>query len=321
MTEQQLLQILISKKFAPKALDVFLTQHSDKRQFFEKQYEKYRDRFTFYIFVKYYYLDLLEERCLQCGKYLKQKQIKDGYKYCSYKCCNNNELKKQKSKQTTLQKYGVQVSTKCPQVLQRVKKTNMQKYGCQFPMQSKKVVEKSKKTCLQKYGAQIATRSQVVKDKIYKTNLQRHGYKMPLCNKDIRNKRTINQKKQFITNFLNDVKKFVVPLFDVDKYNGCSHGQVFKWKCVKCGNQFESKIQTTNHLKENRYVPRCLVCYPYVENCFKSNLENEVIDYINNIYGAEIKENNRIVIQPYQLDVYVESKQIAIEFDGVATVD
>jgi hypothetical protein len=59
---------------------------------------------------------------------------------------------------------------------------------------------------------------------------------MPLCDIEIRSKRTVNQKKQFITSFINDIKSFVIPLFNIEDYNGCSNGEQFKWKCVKCGN-------------------------------------------------------------------------------------
>jgi hypothetical protein len=58
---------------------------------------------------------------------------------------------------------------------------------------------------------------------------------MPLCDKKIREKRTINQKKQFITNFIEDIKSFVIPMFDLEQYDGCSNGEYFKWKCVLCG--------------------------------------------------------------------------------------
>ncbi|MBR4316252.1 MAG: hypothetical protein IKP65_04690 [Alphaproteobacteria bacterium] len=56
-------------------------------------------------------------------------------------------------------------------------------------------------------------------------------------------------------------KDYIIPLFTKDEYEG--YNKIYRWKCMKCGNEFEQKIHTTG-LKIDEYIPRCLHCFPYV---------------------------------------------------------
>ena len=51
----------------------------------------------------------------------------------------------------------------------------------------------------------------------------------------------------------------ISPLFPKEEYTG--YDKTYRWKC-KCGNEFEQKIYTTNHVKECPYLPHCWECYP-----------------------------------------------------------
>ena len=103
-------------------------------------------------------------------------------------------------------------------------------------------------------------------------------------------------------------------MFSYQDYTG--YKQKYKWKCVKCGNQFYSNIYSTGHLDKSRYVPRCLVCYPYLQG--DSVLQKQFVQFVKENYKYGIKENDCCLIKPYELDVYLPQKNIAIEFDGLA---
>lgn len=45
--------------------------------------------------------------------------------------------------------------------------------------------------------------------------------------------------------------------------------------------------------------------------------EKEIVDFIKSIYNGEIIENNRSIISPKELDIYIPNKNLAIEFDGI----
>jgi len=48
-----------------------------------------------------------------------------------------------------------------------------------------------------------------------------------------------------------------------------------------------------------------------------SYAEKQVVEYIKSIYSGELIENTKSIITPYELDIYVPDRKIAIEFDGV----
>lgn len=108
--------------------------------------------------------------------------------------------------------------------------------------------------------------------------------------------------------------KYLIPLFEKCDLDKIRSNKVYKWKCVKCGNEFESHIHKTMHIEEFPYLPRCLNCYPYLSGY--SNLEKEVLEYIKSIYSGEIIENSRKFIKPYELDIVLSELKLAIEFNG-----
>ena len=48
----------------------------------------------------------------------------------------------------------------------------------------------------------------------------------------------------------------------------------------------------------------------------RSHYEDEIISYINSIYNGEILLNDRTVIAPQEVDIYLPTIKIAIEFNG-----
>lgn len=61
-----------------------------------------------------------------------------------------------------------------------------------------------------------------------------------------------------------------------------------------------------------------------IENYFKltimsgkSHTEKEILNFIKSIYDGEIIENSKAIISPKELDIYIPSKKIAIEYDGL----
>ena len=77
--------------------------------------------------------------------------------------------------------------------------------------------------------------------------------------------------------------EYVVPLFSRDDYEG--HGEKsYRWKCVKCGGEFESRIYITG-LGPGRMVPRCEKYFP-MQGC--SIVEKELVEYVKSIYDGEI---------------------------------
>ena len=143
--------------------------------------------------------------CKECGK-----QLKFPFKtYCSCKCRSNNKDVIIKTKNTCLEKYGVEyvvtneniqkkIQTKLkPQYknitvksrqtklerygdpnysnIEKQQQTCLEKYGVKHPLQNEYIKEKSKQTCLEKYGVEYSLQSDIVKKKSEKTKLKKYG--------------------------------------------------------------------------------------------------------------------------------------------------
>lgn len=82
------------------------------------------------------------------------------------------------------------------------------------------------------------------------------------------------------------------------------------------GFEFEQQIYYTHHLhvSKDKYIPRCLKCFPLLSGYSKE--EKEVVEFIKKIYTGKIKENNKKLIKPYELDIVLPELKIAIEFNG-----
>ena len=49
----------------------------------------------------------------------------------------------------------------------------------------------------------------------------------------------------------------------------------------------------------------------------RSNIEDEVLSFIYDIFSGEIQPNTRSIISPQELDIYIPEKKVAIEVDGI----
>lgn len=49
-----------------------------------------------------------------------------------------------------------------------------------------------------------------------------------------------------------------------------------------------------------------------------SKAEKEIAEYVSSLVGEEsVSTSNRSIINPYELDIYIPSKNVAIEFNGI----
>lgn len=62
-------------------------------------------------------------------------------------------------------------------------------------------------------------------------------------------------------------------------------------------------------------MARCHKCHPVNETV--SDGETEIAEFIRTIYDGEIIKNNRDVISPKELDIYLPDRKLAFEYDGL----
>lgn len=239
-----------------------------------------------------------------------------------------NEFKKE-FKKAMNQKYGVDNPTKSKEILEKVKKTNLKKYGTEWSMQSKKVQRKVKETSLKRYGVKYPIAAKETRLKIEDTNRKKYNSTCSLCNPKVKEKATKTMIKRYGAKNVSQVKSimskialknkkigyrrllsnnYVEPLFTFEFYQKHDYNYPFQYKCKKCGRSFKASRDSNFHR-----LPRCRKCYPTIHN--KSKQEDEVFQYINGL--IECNQTNKNIIFPYEVDIYIPSKQLAIEYDGL----
>ena len=79
--------------------------------------------------------------------------------------------------------------------------------------------------------------------------------------------------------------------------------------CIICPEHGEFWQSTGNHLQGNG-CPKCVPLY--------SKPENKALQFVYDVLGKEnVETRNRIILRGKELDIYIPSKRIAIEFDGI----
>jgi len=240
---------------------------------------------------------------------------------------------KEKTKQTCLKKYGVvsptlvkeihqkQISTcikkygvKNPQQNEYIKKKQknslFNNYGVYVPLKNLSIVNKVKKTCLEKYGVDNSAKYIKTKQKAKQTCLKKYNSSCPMLNEVIKNKVIKNRLINHYNNVIKINKKYnsIIPLFKENDYNGnVSYITKYMFKCKVCNNEFKDTLLSG-------HIPRCPVCYPSQT----SKPQTEIYDFIKSLLPLEdIQKNNRKIIPPLELDIYIPSKKLAIEFNGL----
>lgn len=227
-----------------------------------------------------------------------------------------------KCKQTVLTKYGVNNVFSTEWCKEKIKNTLLNKYGVDSPIKNLDIKNKIKNTCFKQYGVENPFQSkdiiqnkilprrnikEIVK-KIKQTCFEKYG---TYCyfNTELSRKRLVETKKEKILNHIfngNRLQNKVIPLFNRDEYINVQ--TKYKFKCCVCNNEFIGNL-------DDGKIPRCNICFPYI---IDSKFENEIIDYIKSLDATiEIIKGDRKLLNGLELDIYIPSLNLAIEFDGL----
>jgi hypothetical protein len=214
---------------------------------------------------------------------------------------HSEELKK-KLQETNLKRYGKKNTFQVEKFKEKSRQTNLEKRGVPYAAQCSDVLKKIKETHNNKYGKYF-TQTDEFQEKLRKTSLERYGVPYPAQAERIRTK----MSTAILHNAFENIKKYkeVTPLFSRDEYKGVYNK--YPVMCNICGNIV---IGSYTHASP----PRCLHCYPM--NAGLSKSEREVAEFIQQ-QGIEVIENDRSVLQGRELDIYIPSKNLAIEYNGL----
>ena len=233
------------------------------------------------------------------------------YGFFTCKHCNSIKTKKtkiekynnvgyhniEKMKQTNLEKYGFENVFQNNDIKNKCKKTNLKKYGVEYSSQNIYSRIKYKETCLEKYGETHPLKNKEIFKKVRDTNLKKYGAEFYLKSDVYKEKRI----KYLLKHYNLNVIEFDKSLYTI--------------LCDKCNKEYI--IDNTQMLSRIEYKTEiCTLCNPINSSC-GSGYENQLSDFIHKNYNSTILLNDRKIIYPNELDIYLPDLKLAFEFNGI----
>lgn len=230
-----------------------------------------------------------------CGEILKN--IKNTYVVGH---SNRDPEVKAKKEAAYIAKYGVSNPSKSQDIKTKKEETNFKKFGTKYAAQNQEVKNKTKQNWIEKYGvdnpAKLENIREIISKKVKATK--------PLVIKKAKE----NFYKNFFHKLLNTKRLGnLSPLFDINDYDGVN--KKYNFKCNVCSTIINSNM-------DDGKIPRCFTCNPKIDTGGQSILEKQISDYVKKL-DPYIKEQDRTIITPLELDIVSDNHKIAIEIDGL----
>lgn len=221
--------------------------------------------------------------CPVCNKQVKWKTDARRYMtYCSTSCSATSANTQSKRVRTNVEKYGVPHYALSEEFKGKAAKTNKQKFGVEYASQSDEFKRAVRKTVLDRYG--VATALHI--------NQQERFSKEQLSNHHM---------------FSNISAEVIDRIHDRD------------WLLDQHITQRKSLTEISNMLNGydiNSLSRRLRVLDIPIKRYMQSAPEKELTSIISS-FGLQVIERDRTIINPRELDIYVPSKRVAIEYNGL----
>ncbi len=259
---------------------------------------------------------IVQVKCDSCGeeKDIMYNQLIKNNSLENYICktCNN--------KKNLLEKYGVNNVFQLKNIKEKIKLTNLEKYGVENPSQSKEIKEKKKKTNKNKFGVDWGFSSENIKEKSKKTLMDKYGVNNISKVYSIKQKKkttcynnfgvdVISQSQRFRDLYKNKVLNFLKEKYDILDYNDI----YYTLHCKLCGNDYQINKKSFQ-TRKNFNVNICTICNPI--DSHTSGQEEKLKDYLSELKVKSLY-NDRTIIAPLELDIYLPEQKIGIEFNGL----
>ena len=263
---------------------------------------------------------------------------------------SQSEEAKEKMRQKTLEKYGVEHYMQSEEFKAKSKASLLRKYGVENAQQSKEIKAKRDATMLERYGTIHALQNEDIKartklgfcdketiDKIHKTMVERYGKPYALQVDSIREKthqtcmnnhgvryymQSDKMRKQSFNTMTGSFNKldYIRSLgFDVDKETAektiIGNPGIFMPSRDFIEKQINGTVSISDVKKEYSDPYPVLHKLGLMPDYSMSTGHKEISDWLNSI-GIEHEINNRRIIKPLEIDIFIPTLNIGIEYNG-----
>ena len=273
-------------------------------------------------------------RCPICGKPVKFINFFAGYRqFCSNKCLGKSEDIQRKREETTRSHYGVKYPMQSKDIMQKsidtcidkygvsnaggasstldkIKKTNLDRRGVEYPMQSPEVADKYKQTCMERYG-KVGYNNRGKNEQTCKIRYDGVGY----ASSDLSHKAQQTCMDRYgASNYSSALGSSNNPDFIGYDSNGdwicqCPHPET----CNQCQEGYYIISRDNHNGRKKNHVEPCTRLLP-IQSPF-SSYELQVRSWLDRL-KIEYISNDREIISPQELDIYIPSYELAIEING-----
>ena len=243
--------------------------------------------------------------CSVCGKEKVRFINKKLSATCSQKC--SRKLATAKAKKTFQTKYGVDNPFKDESVKNKIRETNLERYGNESFTRTDEYKEKTKKTCQERYGEDHHLKSSETRDKIKNSLIEKFGVDNPFKDSEIKKKIQGTLKERYGVEFSSHAR------YDVGVLDKLLDRRYMEESYNSYGAEWI--INDLNVSKKTVY-DYLLKHEIDLLNDGRSFKEKEVQNFIESL-GFSVECSRRNLIHPYEIDLYIPEKNLAIEFNGI----
>jgi len=250
------------------------------------------------------YHNLASRPICYCGKNSpKFRQFKSGYwEFCSLECSGQSPTRVTKIQKTTNDRFGVGRKA----IVARAAKNNMMKYGVEYTTQTDNFKQKAKITKLERYGDENYCNYEAIKQ----TNLAKYGVEYTTQATEV--------KKKMRTSILerNDGK------LPCQKH--LNHDIIAQLNDFDTINQRNKNGEGIEQIADSLGVtPRAIRIKFEINNIepifyFPGNKskEQDRLQLFIESFGFDCIKNTKKIIAPKEIDIYIPTLNLAIEYNG-----
>ena len=222
-----------------------------------------------------------------------------------------------RSKEALEKKYGVSNANYIPGVKEKQSANNV--------MHKIPIRMKQQASLIKSIGVDNPFKSKAIMDKVVANRIERTGFANPMQNPDVQKKAAATYKENHDTNILSgsSLESFIKQTaYEQDLAKRLAEysckllyheNKRVIFLCSRCGNVNDTYPQWRNGFIDE---DPCIYCHPTART--RSNDEEKIGEFVRSICEEDILFNDHTVLPNNQkLDIYIPSKHIAIEYDGV----
>jgi len=211
---------------------------------------------------------------------------------------------KQKQEQTNLSRFGSKNVFQSDTIKEKISNTKSIRYG----NQNFNNREKTKETNLERYGVENVSQSNNIRNTIIRNNLETYGVKYPIQLEEIQALRIAsfkeNKRKNLLKSF-NDEQLHLLDNIDLLYREHIDNQRSIIYLASKYG--FSSNF-LRQFLEEKGYKLEVFRTF--------SKGEKDFADLLEKVFGFGIIQNDRTILAPKEIDIYIPESKLGIEYHG-----